>query len=256
MNSEIKVLLGVLIVGIVLISGFWIKENYFTSFSIEQCEQLKNQINEEIEKANFCQKDEDCAIVSFDCPFGCWDIVNKNEVEPIKKKVEKYREKCGRCLYKCSVGPEDVECKNGVCVPKPSKESIWTQKIREKYCGNYSKLLNEKIRKIEPKPAGRVFHEITLGEILKITKKDCNYVLDISPLEYIYIPYFERGVGLFHPSKLTYISECNESVALQKHDKIIAFSISYEVNDTLYVWSICLSKIENYENAVKISGEK
>ncbi len=231
---------------------------YSNEFTIKNCSLLAEQIREKISKANYCEKDEDCIIVSFGCPFGCYNLINKKEVEAIRLLVKKYDE-CGggtRCVYRCPTPPENVRCENGVCVSKPSKKSIWTERIREKYCGNYSHVLQEKISKIKPKPRGVVFHEITIGEILRITKEKCNYRLSISPLEEIYVPYIGKRIELFHPKQLYYIGDCNESLNLKEGDKFIAFSIRYEINDTFHTWAICINKIENYEEAVKLPEEK
>jgi len=252
MNTKIKILIGILVIGTLFWLVFQYGGNNLSTY--KNCTLLAEQIREKISKANYCEKDEDCIIASFGCPFGCWNLINKKEVEAIRSLVKKYDECTGgiRCLYKCALPPESVGCENGVCVPKPSKKSIWIERIREKYCGNYSHVLQEKISKIEPQPKGGVFHEITIGEILRITKEGCNYRLNISPLEEIYVPYIGKRIELYHPKQLYYIGDCNKSINVKEGDRFIAFSISYEINDTFPTWTICIDKIENYEEAVKL----
>jgi len=257
MDSRIKILIGILVIGTL----FWLISQYGgnnLSTPYKNCNLLVEQIREKISKANYCEKDEDCIIVSFGCPFGCYNLINKKELEAIKLLVKKYDECTDgiKCLYKCGGPPESVGCENGVCVPKPSKKSVWTEGIKKKYCGNYSYILQEKISKIEPKPKGAVFHKITIGEILRITKEGCNYTLNISPLEEIYVPYIGKRIELFHPKQLYYIGDCNESLNFKEGDKFIAFSIIYEINDTFPTWTICIDKIENYEEAVKLPEKR
>ncbi len=258
MNTKVKILIIVLIFGFFL---YLLLEQQLQNqiYTTGNCTIIEKQIREKISEANYCNKNEDCIITSFDCLFGCWNIINRNELDTLKLLVKKYDECRGdvRCIYRCASPPEAVGCENGVCVQKPSKMTIWTEKMREKYCENYSKVLNEKLYKIEPKPRGALFHRITLGEILKITKKDCDYILNISSLEYIYVPYIGKEIELLHPKQLYYVGDCNESLNLKEHDKIIGFSILYEVNDTFPTWTICISKLaKSYGDAIRLSEEQ
>ena len=92
---------------------------------LENCSLLEKQIKEKIAKANYCEKDEDCIIVEeFGCPFGCYNLINKKELEAIRSLVKKYDECIGgtRCLYKCPAPPESVGCENRVCIVKLSQK--------------------------------------------------------------------------------------------------------------------------------------
>jgi len=123
MNLKVKILIAVLVVGIL----FWLvsqpEENNISAH--KNCTLLAEQIREKISKANYCEKDEDCIIVEeFGCPFGCYNLINKKELETIRSLVKKYDECTGgiRCLYKCPAPPESVGCENGVCVVKLSQK--------------------------------------------------------------------------------------------------------------------------------------
>jgi hypothetical protein len=73
----------------------------------------KFYINNEIEKANYCDVKEDCVSTGSKCPFGCYIYVNKNEVNRIKNLISSFK---SNCVYNCMYCP-DVECKNNKCEP-------------------------------------------------------------------------------------------------------------------------------------------
>lgn len=72
----------------------------------------KSFIQEEIEKANHCSDESDCALAGGKCPFGCYVYVNEGEVDRIKDLIEGYESKC---VYGCVYCP-GVECVEGRCV--------------------------------------------------------------------------------------------------------------------------------------------
>lgn len=69
-------------------------------------------IKKEIEKANYCKEDLDCVNAGSKCPFGCWNYVNKNEVERISNLINLYDSKC---VYGC-VLCEKAICEDNKCV--------------------------------------------------------------------------------------------------------------------------------------------
>jgi hypothetical protein len=129
-NRGISTLIGVLILLIfaILIGGFLFWKYKWGKLSELECSLLAQEIEKEIEKANYCEKDEDCIVVTyFGCPLGCYNLINKKEEIKLKKKSEKYNKNCLICLYKCPLPPKEAICFNKKCVPK-YKSQITTEK--------------------------------------------------------------------------------------------------------------------------------
>jgi hypothetical protein len=83
----------------------------------QDCLSLKEQIQEKIESANYCEVDDDCIIVDFGCPFGCGSYLNKDfDVNDIQKDIEVFQS-CpeSNCEYKC-MRPSPPICINNKCV--------------------------------------------------------------------------------------------------------------------------------------------
>jgi len=78
------------------------------------CTQYQPFVENEIEKANYCEVKEDCAIIEGQCPFGCFIGVNKEKASSIQDLVDSYH---SNCIYEC-IGYEGVECENNKCVIK------------------------------------------------------------------------------------------------------------------------------------------
>lgn len=68
-------------------------------------------IENKIDEANYCEKDSDCVDAGSKCPFGCYNYVNKDEVDQIKELIEGYNSKC---VYSCLSCPS-VICNNSKC---------------------------------------------------------------------------------------------------------------------------------------------
>lgn len=69
-------------------------------------------IGSEIEKANYCETDSDCGLVTNSkCPFGCYIYVNEDEVNRIENLLEGYE---SQCIYGC-VQNKGVECVDNKC---------------------------------------------------------------------------------------------------------------------------------------------
>ena len=60
----------------------------------------EKNINNEIERANYCVTKDDCARVSGKCPFGCNVFVNKNEADKINSLINSVQ---SACEYKCAI---------------------------------------------------------------------------------------------------------------------------------------------------------
>jgi len=70
-------------------------------------EQLESMVKEAINSSKACHSDDQCALASFGCPFGCLVAVNSSRMDSIKKTVSEYDQylevgECGRCVYMCA----------------------------------------------------------------------------------------------------------------------------------------------------------
>jgi hypothetical protein len=74
----------------------------------------KNYILGEIEEANYCDVDSDCAAVLGNFRFGCNIYVNLNEVERISGLISSYKPKMSFRNYMCQIS-KDLICVNGKC---------------------------------------------------------------------------------------------------------------------------------------------
>ncbi len=71
----------------------------------------ESNIRKEISTANYCETFSDCRIVLSQCPFGCYVVVNKSEVNRIRSIIENYP---SRCAYSC-VEAKGVDCVSNKC---------------------------------------------------------------------------------------------------------------------------------------------
>jgi len=74
-----------------------------------------SDIEERIKLANFCDEDDNCAVVDFGCPFDCYSFVNKDEEERIKGRVERLDMYGFQCEQKCSPFSGAVKCVDNTC---------------------------------------------------------------------------------------------------------------------------------------------
>jgi hypothetical protein len=97
-----KIIIGILI--ILLITSFFLYPKI-----------KEARIKSELIKANYCDAASDCVNAGSKCPFGCYNYVNKNEVDRISKLINSYDSKCVYgCLTCLSAVCEDHKCKE-VC---------------------------------------------------------------------------------------------------------------------------------------------
>jgi len=83
------------------------------------CGPSERSIKKEIEKANYCQTADDCALAArARCPFGCYVYVNKAEADRIAALIKEYDQapRMSRCMYGC-IGSEGPACINTKCTP-------------------------------------------------------------------------------------------------------------------------------------------
>ncbi len=98
------------------------------------CEDWYEKIENDFDKANFCEEDSDCKAIMLGGPyvkFGCYKFVNilTNE-EDFLSKVEEYDKACAFAINKCALAPEAV-CINNKCVKKDETAdwNTYTHKI-------------------------------------------------------------------------------------------------------------------------------
>jgi hypothetical protein len=65
-----------------------------------------------IKRANYCEVAADCVDAGGKCPFGCYNYVNKNEVEYVAKLIQSYD---STCIYDCVLCPSAI-CISNKCV--------------------------------------------------------------------------------------------------------------------------------------------
>lgn len=70
-------------------------------------------IKNEIEEANYCETKEDCAETNTKCPIGCYNIVNKAELDRINQLINDFKQ---TCFQTCTPLTEFV-CDNNKCQP-------------------------------------------------------------------------------------------------------------------------------------------
>lgn len=122
-KKNIKIRLIILCIFVGIISCYWILNETLRPLSEKECKILHMQIVNQINKANYCNNNGDCVIIKSDilgCDFGCWEVVNKNEVSTIERMIKNYYQRgcgLGYCLYKCII-PVTAKCENSTCIPK------------------------------------------------------------------------------------------------------------------------------------------
>jgi hypothetical protein len=76
------------------------------------CGPSSEEIQAEIDAANHCEVARDCVNAGGKCPFGCYALVNRAEVDRISSLIDDYPD--GECEYDCMMlGP--VVCVEGRC---------------------------------------------------------------------------------------------------------------------------------------------
>jgi len=85
------------------------------------CEEMYQEIENDLARANYCQTNSDCIDISLGAmyiKFGCYHYVNKNiDQEKIYRKMDVYNEKCSKAINDCAPIP-NAKCVNNKCVEK------------------------------------------------------------------------------------------------------------------------------------------
>ena len=189
----------IVILAILLIGGVFIYQYRFSlpeipfipkvgvSFS-NDCNKLIQQINDLVEKANYCSSDSDCLISTETTKFcGCWSLINKNaDLAKIKEGNEKYIGlncpvlMCGECMLLPTQG--DIKCSNNKCV---DGRNLQINKNLEQ-CIEASSL-HDYLQKAKVEPWGN-------NEVWKVIKsKDIPVPVNISGIEIFQVPISAAG---------------------------------------------------------------
>jgi hypothetical protein len=74
------------------------------------------EIEDEIEAANYCDTPGDCVVIYPGCPLGCWSFVNESEEERLLVIINEFHDQNSgeTCMYDCS-GHGEVTCTDGRC---------------------------------------------------------------------------------------------------------------------------------------------
>lgn len=124
MSNKIKILIFITLISLVFVSGCLDKIK-------------ESQIQSEIEKASYCNSDNDCVIVEGQCPFGCYLGINKLEADRISSLVKSFQ---SNCIYSC-IPTESVSCVSNKCevnLQKPPIKSEINKEICESTGGTWN----------------------------------------------------------------------------------------------------------------------
>ena len=98
---------------LVLVFSFGCKGAEKIEDSSEDSQGLPEQdVRDAIDAANYCELDQDCANLGSRCPFGCYIVVNQNEVESVNALMDEWFSGNDECDYDCP-GLESIYCDDG-----------------------------------------------------------------------------------------------------------------------------------------------
>lgn len=83
------------------------------------CGTLYNEIEDDLEKANYCNTDSDCEVLVLGgsyVAFGCYHFINKEVLkDTFYEKMKTYNQSCTRLINKCAASPQP-SCITNKCV--------------------------------------------------------------------------------------------------------------------------------------------
>jgi len=102
--------------------------HYYNVKSIEKLEIVDYPADEEIkdllDRYNYCETDDDCAYIAWECPFGCYVPLYKDFADIAWKVVENYFDINGKsCVYSC-LYMDKVVCENYKCTMTTTQELV------------------------------------------------------------------------------------------------------------------------------------
>lgn len=137
MERKQKILI---IIAIVVITGFgfWLTNTFYKSKSTQpitaspnrtiainkpssnfNCKDMYDEIENDLDKANYCQIDSDCSVIVLTgsyIDFGCYHFINKDvDQKQFFTKMDAYEQKCSEKINECAPAP-NVKCVSSKCV--------------------------------------------------------------------------------------------------------------------------------------------
>ncbi len=83
------------------------------------CEEMYNEIENDINDANYCEIDSDCDVLMLGgqyVDFGCYHFVNNAvDKDQFYKKMDVYEQKCSKIINLCAPVP-DARCVSNKCI--------------------------------------------------------------------------------------------------------------------------------------------
>lgn len=83
-----------------------------------RCLEAEQRIQERVDAARYCERDEDCTIFDFGYPIQCLTSVARSEITGLRHAYRDYEESCEfRVYYDCPSEPLEREpvCRNNRC---------------------------------------------------------------------------------------------------------------------------------------------
>ena len=122
----------IIVLAIVLVGGIIVWQYQFPSgeefyqegelkkgFFSDDCEKLASQLENLVEKMNYCEERTDCLIIQHSvCALGPFILINKDaDMDKLGEGMGKYLMNCGTCDWAplTTENMEKVDCVNNVC---------------------------------------------------------------------------------------------------------------------------------------------
>ena len=84
--------------------------------SPSDCKTLYVEVQNELEKMNYCEQSSDCRTIELGGPlveFGCFHFVNKSvNTQEIYERMIQYHQQCSGIIDDCSASPKSICVKN------------------------------------------------------------------------------------------------------------------------------------------------
>lgn len=121
-KNVINLILIIILLFILFVVGVFVYINYIKVPTgalpppEESCELLYEEIENDFEKANYCEQDLDCKVIALGIEFDCWKYVNKEVDEnEFLRRVQEYDRRCNKAINNCMLAP-DATCISSKCV--------------------------------------------------------------------------------------------------------------------------------------------
>jgi len=113
--------------------------HYYDVVNIESLDIISNPdanwVKDILEWWNYCETDNDCMYIAWECPFGCYVPLNNNFADIAWKILDNYFDVNGKnCVYDC-LYMDKVVCENYKCTMIASDEN-WATEITDEHSNN------------------------------------------------------------------------------------------------------------------------